>query len=98
MDGLAPYSSADRDWNNPRLRQLGEKFAAQAYNLADELHSCGADPEQMLLPWRQRRARPFRLEVQPELLDTVAAVLLSCHDRGSAADLAAVGRSRALKP
>jgi hypothetical protein len=65
------------DWNNPRLRRLGKQFAEQAHILADELHSCGADPEQLLLDWRQRRARSFMIEVQPELLDIVAAVLLS---------------------
>jgi hypothetical protein len=74
---LFPVVGGPPDWNNPELRRLGEKFAAEAYTLADELHSCGADPEQLLLHWRQRRARPFRLEVQPELLDAVAAVLLS---------------------
>lgn len=65
------------DWNNPRLRRLGLTFQEQAYTLADELHSCGADPEQLLLHWRERRARPFRIEVQPELIDIVAALLLS---------------------
>ena len=65
------------DSNNPRLRRLGLTFQEQAYTLADELHSCGADPEQLLLHRRERRARPFRIEVQPELLDIVAALLLS---------------------
>lgn len=65
------------DFNNPRLRRLGLTFLEQAYTLADELHSCGADPEQLLLHWREKRARPFRIEVQPELLDIVAALLLS---------------------
>jgi hypothetical protein len=70
------------DFNNPRLRQLGKAFAAEAYNLADELHSRGADPEQLLLPWRQRRRRPLNLKIPYELADIVAAVLLALPRHG----------------
>lgn len=65
------------DWNNPRLRQLGEEYAAEAYTLADDLCSYGGDPDQLLLPRAQRRDRPRVVEVPPLLIDIVAAVLLS---------------------
>jgi hypothetical protein len=64
------------DWNNPRLRRLGQTFAEQAYTLLDDLCAAGADPEQLLLPREKRRARPFNLEVPPTLLDVVAAVFV----------------------
>jgi len=66
------------DWNNPHLRQLGEKLAAHAYTLADDLSSYGADAEQLLLPREKRRTdRPWNLEIPPTLIDAVHAVLLS---------------------
>jgi hypothetical protein len=34
-----------RDWNDPRLRPIGEAFAAEAYDLASELCSYGGLPK-----------------------------------------------------
>ena len=66
------------DWNNPQLRLLGKKLAEQAYILADELGSYGADAEQLLLPPEEQRTdRPWSLEVPPRFLDAVQAVFLS---------------------
>jgi hypothetical protein len=70
------------DWNNPRLRRLGQTFIEQAYTLADDLGGYGADPEQLLLPREKRRARPFSVEVPPMLLDVMAALLLALPRSG----------------
>jgi hypothetical protein len=64
------------NWDNPRLRRLGQTFVEQAYTLADDLCAYGVDPEQLLLPREKRRARKYP-EVPPMLLDTIAALLLA---------------------
>jgi hypothetical protein len=43
------------DWNNPRLRQIGERFAADAYDLASQLDNYGADASVLLLPEAEQR-------------------------------------------
>jgi hypothetical protein len=66
------------DWNNPRVRQLGKQFAAEAYTLAGELNSHGADPMRLLLPREEQADNlPWDICVPRELLDVVTAVLLS---------------------
>ena len=69
------------DWNNPRLRQLGKALVEQAYELADDLCGYGVEPEQLLLPREQRRARKYH-EVPPMLLDMIAALLLALPRHG----------------
>lgn len=65
------------DWNNPRLRRLGAQFAAQAYNLADELNSYGANAAQLLLPREEQSNRPWNVSIPPGFADVLMAVLLS---------------------
>jgi hypothetical protein len=79
---LFPVVSAP-DWNDPRLRQLGEQFAAEAYTLADELNSYGADASQLLLPQeKQRTDRPWSVDIPPRYADVLHALLLSLSRPG----------------
>jgi hypothetical protein len=69
------------DWNNPRLRQIGEQFAADAYDLASELENYGADAAVLLLPGAEQRklaaSRPPDLVIPTALVDALMAILLS---------------------
>jgi hypothetical protein len=69
------------DWNNPRLRQIGERFAADAYDLASELEDYGADASVLLLPEAEQRelaaSRPPKVCVPTMFADVLMAILLS---------------------
>jgi hypothetical protein len=71
------------NWNDPRLRQLGEQFAGEAYELAAELHSYGADAGQLLLSRHEKADRPWNVEIPPALADALMAVLLSLPRAGA---------------
>jgi len=47
-------------WDDPRLKEIGERFKREAYTFADELNSYGADAEVYLLPEAQRGKRWMR--------------------------------------
>jgi hypothetical protein len=71
------------DWDNPRLRQIGKQFAAEAYTLADELNSYGADATQLLLPQDEQADRPWGDVCLPRAYANVLhAVLLSLPRKG----------------
>jgi hypothetical protein len=66
------------DWNDPRLREIGTKFAADAYEIASELHSYGADASVLLLrkrDWQPRR--PHQVCIPTACADALMALLLS---------------------
>jgi hypothetical protein len=67
------------DWNNPRLREIGAKFAADAHEMASELHSYGADASTLLSPRRawQPRSYPREICVPKPFADALMAILLS---------------------
>jgi hypothetical protein len=69
------------DWNNPRLRQIGEQYAADAYDLASELENYGADASVLLLPEGEQRrltaSRPPKVCIPAKFADVLMAILLS---------------------
>jgi hypothetical protein len=67
----------DSDWNNPLILRLGEQYAAEAYDLASELHACGADAAQLLLPREEKDLDRRDICLPPMLGDVVMALLLS---------------------
>jgi len=38
------------DWDNPQIREIGRRWAAEAYDLASELDNYGADAARLLSP------------------------------------------------
>jgi hypothetical protein len=38
------------DWDDPSIRAIGRRYAAEAYDLASELHHYGADAAELLKP------------------------------------------------
>jgi hypothetical protein len=69
------------DWNNSKLRQIGEQYAADAYELASELIDYGADASVLLLPEAEQRklaaSRPPNVCLPTKLVDVLMAILLS---------------------
>jgi hypothetical protein len=66
-----------RDWNDPRLRQLGEKYAAEAYDLASELENYGADAAQLLLSYKEQKPDRRDIILPPMFGDVLMAILIS---------------------
>jgi len=65
------------DWDDPSIRAVGRKWAAEAYEIASELHNYGADAAQLLLSYRdQDMSRPREITIPAMLADVVMAVLL----------------------
>jgi hypothetical protein len=66
------------DWDDPRLLKIGRDYSAEAYELADELHSLGADAAQLLKNWRDLDMdRPRSIAIPPMFADALMAILLS---------------------
>lgn len=78
MGGWHPPSH----WNDPLIRQLGEQFATEPYDLADELYSRGADASQLLLPWRERNLDRPDVRIPAPLADALMALCLSLRRPG----------------
>jgi hypothetical protein len=82
------------DWNDPRLREIGERQAADAYEMAAELDTYGADASVLLLrkgAWQPRR--PHQVCIPTAFADALMAILLSLpRPRG------ATGRRRNWSP
>jgi hypothetical protein len=67
----------DGDWNNPAILERGKQYAAEAYDLASELHGFGADAAQLLLSHNERDLDRRDICLPPMLLDALMALLLS---------------------
>jgi hypothetical protein len=66
------------DWIDPRLREIGERQAADAYEMAAELGTYGADASVLLLrkgAWQPRR--PHQVCIPTAFADALMALLLS---------------------
>ena len=63
------------DWDDPTIRAIGRRYAADAYDLASELHNYGADAAALLKPHDPMRPRDVCLPAM--LADVVMAVLLT---------------------
>jgi hypothetical protein len=83
----------DRDWNDPRWRDIGAKF--DAYDLASELEDYGADAAVLLLPEAEQREligeRRTHITLPIAFADALMAFLLSLPRRD-------IGRPRDWSP
>jgi hypothetical protein len=62
------------DWDDPRIRAIGRRYAAEAYNLASELEHYGADAERLIM------VEPFPspdVIIPAGFADALMAILLS---------------------
>jgi hypothetical protein len=64
------------DWDDPRIREIGRRYAGEAYDLASELHNFGADAS-ALLRSQPDPTRPRTVTIPATLADVVVAVLLA---------------------
>ena len=64
------------DWDDPSIRAIGRRYAAEAYDLASELHSYGADAAALLNP-RHDSTRPRDVAIPAMFADVLMAVLLT---------------------
>jgi hypothetical protein len=63
------------DWDDPAIRAIGRRWAAEAYDVASELHDFGADASALLKPYDP--ARPRDVDIPAMFADVVMAVLLA---------------------
>jgi hypothetical protein len=63
------------DWDDPEIRAIGRRYAAEAYDLASELHNFGADAAELLRPQPDPRA-PRDVTIPVMLADVIMAVFL----------------------
>jgi hypothetical protein len=64
------------DWNDPKIRAIGRRYAAEAYDLASELDSYGADAAELLKP-QHDPTRPRDVAIPALFADVLMAVLLT---------------------
>jgi hypothetical protein len=64
------------DWDDPTIRAIGRRYAADAYDLASELHHYGADAAELIKP-QLDPTRPRDLSIPAMLADVLMAVLLT---------------------
>jgi hypothetical protein len=64
------------DWDDPSIRAIGRRYAAEAYYLASELHHYGADAAELLKP-QHDPTRPRDVAIPAMFADVLMAVLLT---------------------
>ena len=70
------------DWDDPRLRAIGRRYAAEAFELADELAAYGADASRLLTPGKpETSSRPWDVALPTMFADALMALLLSLPRR-----------------
>ena len=62
-------------WDDPRLREIGRHYAAEAYTIADDLEGYGADAGALLEPVDP--TRPHHVSIPTMLADVLVAILLT---------------------
>jgi hypothetical protein len=73
------------DWDSLELRAVGRRWAAEAYDIASELHGFGADASE-LLKSRPDPTRPQDVTIPSMLADVVMAILLTLPRQAGAPD------------
>ena len=68
------------DWDDPAIRAIGRRWAAEAYDIASELHDFGADASQLLKP--HDPARPRTITVSTMMADVLQPILLTLPRQG----------------
>ena len=64
------------DWDDPSIRAIGRRYAAEPYDLASELHHYGADAAELLKP-QHDPTRPRDVAIPAMFADVLMAVLLT---------------------
>ena len=64
------------DWDDSSIRAIGRRYAAEAYDLASELHRYGADAAELLKP-QHDPTRPRDVAIPAMFADVLMAVLLT---------------------
>ena len=64
------------DWDDSSIRAIGRRYAAEAYDLASELHHYGADAAELLKP-QHDPTRPRNVAIPAMFADVLMAVLLA---------------------
>jgi hypothetical protein len=82
------------DWDDPSIRAVGRKWAAEAYDLASELHDRGADASELL---KSRQTRPHEICLPTMLVDVLMAILLTLPRQAGAPDQPLGANVTALK-
>jgi hypothetical protein len=67
------------DWDDPRLREIGRRWAREAYRIADDLEGYGADAAALLEP--VDLTRPHHVSIPTMLADVLVAILLTLPRR-----------------
>jgi hypothetical protein len=73
-------------WNNPRLLRIGKEFAADSYNMAEQLNRNGADATVWLLSKEEQHERNRARDqvcIPAAFADALMALLLSLRRRGN---------------
>ena len=63
------------DWDDPEIRAIGRRWAADAYDIATELDDYGADAASLVEAKRYLRERPRTLSLPTEMVDVLAGDL-----------------------
>jgi len=66
-------------WDDPRLREIGRRWAREAYTIADDLEGYGADAGALLEP--VDLTRPHHVSIPTMLADVLVAILLTLPRR-----------------
>ena len=86
------------DWDDPSIRAVGRKWAAEAYDLASELHDPGADASQLLKSRQWDPKRPHEICLPTMLVDVLMAILLTLPRQAGAPDQPLGANVTALRP
>ena len=65
------------DWDDPRICEIGRRYALDAYDLASELDNYGADAARLLSPPREARFPLPDVTIPSMFADALMALLLS---------------------
>jgi hypothetical protein len=69
-------------WNDPRIRQFGERFAEEALDFATELYARGAEPLELLAPYQEKNLDRPDVCIPPAFADALTALLLALPRSG----------------
>ena len=69
------------DWDDPRIREIGRRYALDAYDLASELDNYGADAARLLSSPLEPHPRLPDVTIPAGFADALMAILLSLPRR-----------------
>jgi hypothetical protein len=72
------------DWDDPSIRAIGRKWAAEAYDIAGEMSDYGADASALLKSYGP--TRPRTVTIPRMMADVLQAILLTLPRQAGAPD------------